>query len=265
MTTFETSQVASWVGRTAEDVNGDKIGTVEAVYEDDDGSGPEWFAISTGLFGNHVSFVPVRGATTEGDRLRLPWEKDIVKDAPRAEADGHLSAEEEARLYQYYGMEWETGTTTQTDTSVNTGSMPSASGTTGMADDAMTRSEEEVEVSKTSRETGRVRLRKWVETEQVNVTVPVRKEVARLVTEPITAGNVDKALSGPEISESEHEVVLSEEQVVVDKQVVPKERVRLEKDVVEEERQVSEDVRKERIAVDGDDTSTTSRGSGSQV
>jgi uncharacterized protein (TIGR02271 family) len=257
MTTFETSQVASWVGRTAEDVNGDKIGTVDAVYEDDDGSGPEWFAISTGLFGNHVSFVPVRGATTEGDRLRLPWDKDIVKDAPRAEADGHLSAEEEARLYQYYGMEWETGTTTQTNMSTNTDTAPR---TTGTADEAMTRSEEEVEVSKTSRETGRVRLRKWVETEQVNVTVPVRKEVARLVTEPITGANVDKAMSGPEITESEHEVVLSEEQVVVDKQVVPKERVRLEKDVVEEERQVSEEVRKERIAVDDDGTNTTTKG-----
>jgi len=70
MTTYQTEQVATWVGQTLEDVDGDKIGTVEAIYEDDGGSGPEWLAVSTGWFGSHVSFVPVRGATATGDSLR---------------------------------------------------------------------------------------------------------------------------------------------------------------------------------------------------
>src|SRR5215210_7641634 len=116
MTTYETQQVAGWVGRDAVDVNGDKIGRVEAVYEDDDGSGPEWLAIATGWFGGHVSFAPIAGATADGDVLRLRWSKDIVKDAPRAEADGHLSPEEEQRLYEYYGMDWSSPSTTSTTT-----------------------------------------------------------------------------------------------------------------------------------------------------
>jgi uncharacterized protein (TIGR02271 family) len=252
MTTHESQQVATWVGQTVEDVDGDKIGTIDAVYEDDDGSGPEWFAVSTGWFGSHVSFVPVRGATSTGDRLRVPWAKEVVKDAPRAEADGHLSPEEESRLYAHYGMEWTTPTQNVTTTQTTGTTTDRTTGT----DDAMTRSEEEVDVHTRSREAGRVRLRKWVETEQVNVTVPVRREVARVVTEPITAANIDKAMSGPEISEGEHDVVLNEEQVVVEKQVVPKERVRLEKDVVQEERQVTDEVRKERIAMDTDADST---------
>jgi uncharacterized protein (TIGR02271 family) len=246
MTTFEAQQVAGWVGQTVEGVDGDKIGRIEAIYEDDDGSGPEWFAVSTGLFGGHVSFVPVQGATAAGDRVRVPYSKDMVKDAPRCEADGHLSPEEETSLYRYYGMEWgDSGTTTTAPTTTT-------AATTGMNDDAMTRSEEELDVSTRSREAGRVRLRKWVETEQVNVTVPVRREVARLVSEPITSDNIDKAMSGPEITENEYDVVLNEEQVVVDKQVVAKERVRLEKDVVQEERQVTDEIRKERIAMDSD-------------
>jgi uncharacterized protein (TIGR02271 family) len=241
MTTFESQQIAGWVGQTAVDTDGDKIGRIEAIYEDDDGSGPEWFAISTGLFGGHQSFAPVRGASADADQVRLPWTKDVVKDAPRVEADGHLSPEEEARLYQYYGMDWSSTTETPDAT-------PTRSATTG--DDAMTRSEEEIEVGTRSREAGRVRLRKWVETEQVNVTVPVRREVARVVTEPITAANMDQATSGPDLTEGEHTIVLNEEQVVVDKQVVAKERVRLEKDVIEEQRQVVDEVRKERIAMD---------------
>ena len=38
--------------------------------------------------------------------------------------------------------------------------------------------------------------------------MPVKKERAVLETEPITGENRDEALSGPDISEEEHEVVL---------------------------------------------------------
>jgi stress response protein YsnF len=70
--------------------------------------------------------------------------------------------------------------------------------------------------------------------------------------EPITDGNVDQALDGPEISEEEHEVVLHEEEPVVEKRTVPKERVRLDKDSHTEDVEVSEEVRKERIDAEGD-------------
>ena len=116
----------------------------------------------------------------------------------------------------------------------------------------MTRSEEELEVSKHRTETGRVRLRKWIETENVSMTVPIRREKARLVAEPITERNIDKALSGSDLQESEHEVTLSKEEVDVTKRVVPKERVRLEKEVDTEEVPIDETIRKERIQMDQD-------------
>jgi uncharacterized protein (TIGR02271 family) len=116
--------------------------------------------------------------------------------------------------------------------------------------EAMTRSEEELRVGTEKREAGRLRLRKYVVTEQVQQTVPVRREEVRLEREPITDANRDQALSGSEISESEHEVVLHEEEPVIEKRAVPKERVRLEKDSVTDEREISEEVRKEQIEVD---------------
>jgi uncharacterized protein (TIGR02271 family) len=116
----------------------------------------------------------------------------------------------------------------------------------------MTRSEEELQVGKQSREAGRVRLRKYVVTEEETRTVPVTKEKVRVEREPITDANVGKAMSGPDISDEEHEVVLHEEEPVVSKKAVPKERVRLDTETVTEERQVTEEVRKERIDTDGD-------------
>jgi uncharacterized protein (TIGR02271 family) len=91
-----------------------------------------------------------------------------------------------------------------------------------------------------------------VVTEQVERTIPVRREEVRVEREPITDANIDQALAGPEISEEEHEVVLHEEEVVVEKRVVPKERVRMQKDAVTDQVPVSEEVRKEQIETKAD-------------
>jgi uncharacterized protein (TIGR02271 family) len=119
-------------------------------------------------------------------------------------------------------------------------------------DDAMTRSEEHLEVGTTSEQTGRARLRKYVTTENETHTVPVRKEKAVLETEPVTDANRGEALDGPGISEEEHEVTLNEERAVVSKETTPVERVRLGTEEVTEEQTVTEDVRKERIEAEGD-------------
>jgi uncharacterized protein (TIGR02271 family) len=227
-----------WIGLDVVDPGGDNVGTVEDVYLDDVSGQPEWLAIKTGMFGNRLSFAPLAGATAEGDALRLAHEKSLVKDSPRVDADGHLEPDEEAALYAHYGR----SDYVDTDTDAGVGT-----------DDAMTRSEEEVQVGKRSRETGRARLRKYIVTENVQTTVPVQREEVRIEREAITDANAGDAMSGAELTEDEHEVVLHEEQPVVDKRVVPKERVRLDKDVVTDEQQVSEEVRKEQIEVEGDD------------
>jgi uncharacterized protein (TIGR02271 family) len=116
----------------------------------------------------------------------------------------------------------------------------------------MTRSEERLHVGTENVEAGRARLRKYVVTEEQNVTVPVTREEVRLEREPITEANVDQAMDGPALSEEEHEMVLNEERVVVDKETVPVERVKLDTETVTENRRVSEDVRKERIELDED-------------
>ena len=118
-------------------------------------------------------------------------------------------------------------------------------------DDAMTRSEERLNVGTRTEEAGRARLRKYVVTENVTETVPVSREEVRVEREPITDANVGNAMDGPAISEEEHEVTLHAERPVVEKEAVPVERVRLDKETVTEQERVSADVRKEEIEVDG--------------
>ena len=115
----------------------------------------------------------------------------------------------------------------------------------------MTRSEEQLRVGTERVEAGRARLRKYVTTETETRTVPVAKETVHVEREPITDANMPNAMSGPAISEEEHEVVLTEERPVVQKEAVPVERVRLDTDTVTENVQVTEEVRKEQIDMDG--------------
>jgi uncharacterized protein (TIGR02271 family) len=278
-------QIDTVTGSVVVGQDGSKIGKVGQVYLDDSGGTPQWVTVSTGLFGTSESFVPLETATLEGQELRVPYSKDFIKDAPRIDPDGHLEEADEARLYDYYGLtrggadagvpsvtqapgiaggETTVGAETiggyvAADTTAGAATGAVGEGPVGLdtsgptTDSAMTRSEEELQVGTRTQEAGRVRLRKYVVTEQQSVTVPVTREEVRLEREPITEGNVDAALDGPAISEEEHEVVLHEEVPVVSTEARPVERVRLDTETVTEEQTVSGDVRTERIELEGDD------------
>jgi uncharacterized protein (TIGR02271 family) len=263
-------------GSNVLDSEGNKIGSIGQLYLDDRTEDPSWATVKTGLFGTSESFIPLAEATVDGDDIRVPYTKDQVKDAPRLDPDGHLSETEEDRLFEHYGLGANgayTGTTgtagvgtdsytgTTGTSPVGTEDYDDAAGARGAVghdtsgpttDDAMTRSEEQLHVGTESRETGRARLRKYIVTENVTQTVPVSREEVRVEREPITDANAGDALSGPDLSEEEHEVVLREERPVVEKETVPVERVRLDKETVTDQETVSEEVRKEQIETDGD-------------
>jgi len=244
--------VRSWRGMTMVDRDGDRVGTIEDIYADDQSGQPEWALVNTGLFGTRSTFVPLAQANPAGDDVQVPYQKQLIKDAPGVEADQHLSEAEEQQLWRHYGLDYQAGDQPADRTAEAGTDAPGYDrAAPGRAtDEAMTRSEEELQVGTETRERGRVRLRKYVTTEQVTRTVPVQREEARVEREPITDANLDAAMAGPDISEAEHEVTLHEEQPVVQKRTVPRERVRLEKDTVTGEEQVADEVRKEQIDLD---------------
>jgi uncharacterized protein (TIGR02271 family) len=245
-----TEQLQDVTGCDAVGLDGSKIGKVGQVYLDDVTGQPEWVTVSTGLFGSRETFIPLARAEFRDGVLRVPYDKNRVKDAPNIDVDGQLSEQEEDELYRYYGLPAEATVTSETPDSSAAGQDTSGSTT----DEAMTRSEERVQVGKQARESGRARLRKYVVTTEEQVSVPVTREQVRIEREPITDANRGAAMSGPELSEEEHEVVLTEERPVIQKETVPVERVRLSKDQVHEEETVNVDVREERIETDVDDS-----------
>ena len=82
--------------------SGDKIGKIGQVYTDDESGRPSWVTVKTGLFGTQESFVPLGRAEVDGVDVVVPYDKQTIKDAPRVETGGSLTAQEEKRLFAYY-------------------------------------------------------------------------------------------------------------------------------------------------------------------
>lgn len=284
-------QIPAVVDHMIYDPDGKKIGEARHVFLDERTGEPEWATVRTGLFGTQETFVPIHEGRVVGDTIEVPFPRTKVKDAPHMDVSrGRLTEQQERELYNFYGFEWE-GTEGPAEGGAAGAGAPPAQAAGGAAagagaagapaggtgataygregagagaaagyatgQDAMTRSEEHLRVRTERFETGRARLLKYVVTEEVEQTVPVRHEEARIEREPITDANRSAAMSGPEISEDAYEIVLHDERPVVETEAVPVERIRLVAEEHVDQETVRGTVRKERVEVEGIDDSTS--------
>jgi uncharacterized protein (TIGR02271 family) len=275
-------ELSAAIGSAAYGPDGEKIGTVEHFFTDDRTGAATWVAVSTGLFGTRHSVVPASDATFADGSVRLPVTKDAVRTAPSV-SDQHLDPEAEALLRQHYGLDAGTARTPGDDSvTQDLSQLPTDPGSAGthqdtvtidqaatraetvpgsavpatppVPDGAMTRSEERLRVATERYAAKRVRIVKYVVTEEVTVTVPIRREEIRIEEVPLddaapaTAGALDTVASAglPEV------IVLHTERPVVTTEVVPVERVRVRTEWVQEQVQVRDQVRRERVDVDED-------------
>jgi uncharacterized protein (TIGR02271 family) len=232
-------------GQPVFDSQHEKIGKVDEIYLDDATQQPEWIGIgSGGFFGSKHHLVPVQAATLEKDGIMVRFSKDQVKKTPDISGD-EITQEQERKLYSAYGLQY---TEAPSPSGLGEGSgkqQPLRGGAEAPARgrESMTRSEEEMRVGTREKDIGKVRLRKFVETEPVTEDVQLRRERATIERTPI-----DKPVGGDiSMGEEELEVELHEDEPVVEKRAVAKEEVRLGKEEDVETARVQEQLRRERI------------------
>ena len=149
----ERMEAGDYRGRFLCDSSGERIGTIDEIYLDAETDQPDWGLVNTGQHGTRSSFVPLRDAVQVGDEdVRVPLPPDRIRDAATIEPDGELSAEQEAKLYEHYGLDY---------------SEPSGA-----------QSEEGQRAHTEGR--GRLRLKRYIVTEHVPTTIPVQREELRL-------------------------------------------------------------------------------------
>lgn len=249
------------------DSQGNKIGAVDGVWIDDATDQPEFVSVKTGwLFGkNHV--MPIQQAQFDetGRTIQMPYDSDRIKGGPSFSTDAELSPDDEDQIYEYYGLQRSTAESPSgyaaggTDTAgtygagTDTTSYGTGAGTTetldaGQEEARVSVSEEELQVGKREVETGRVRVRKVVRTEQQEVPVTLRREEVEIERVPASGAEVPSDA----FQEREIEVPLTREEPVVGKEAHVTGEVRVGKDVETEQRTVGGAVRREEVEVDRD-------------
>jgi stress response protein YsnF len=282
--------VAAAIGSTAYGSDGHSVGTVEAFYSDDRTGATTWVSVSSGLLGTRRALAPAHDATFVDGRLQLGVPSDAVSGAPRLGGE-HLAPADEEVLRQHYATGTATRTVTDTGTDGTTDDSPATDPNFAVDDDervssnegaatsptssaappsdgGMVRNEEQLRVRTEQVAGRRVRVVRYVVTEEVQVTVPIRREEIRIEELPADApddrAGVDaggESLSGGAPGGAERgaagaglpdEIVLHAERPVVTVEVVPVERVRLRTELITDQERVSGTVQREQVAVDQD-------------
>jgi hypothetical protein len=262
------------IGAIATDRDGNALGTITAVFLDDVTQRPTWVGLTDGLHagsGGVAVIAPLEDADFGDGRLRLTVTGDDVRTAPRPLYADRLSPEEETVLREHYrhSSAAATGLRTATDTvSIPAADTPprTATGpTTGTStDSAMTRSEEQLQVSTVVEPWTRAVLRIEEVTEEVMVPVTITRQQARIEYLPLsrtgdvpTAGDPTPAGAARPTSTSGW-VTLYAEQPAVTLERRPVERVRLSTEWATGEVAVTGQLRREQIELTETPTQQTS-------
>lgn len=221
---------SEWHGREISDPTGTRYGHLEDVFVGERTGAPEYGVVNAR--GRRV-VVPLDRASVREDCVVLPFPPSKVMSAPEVRGDVEsVPPEHGASVRAFFDEQ-------------TTEPMPPVS---PAAETVL--SEERLDVTTEARPAERVRLRKQVVTEEVTVTVQVRREELVIEREPIGRDGVAAPEDGAFEEAAETVIVLHAEEPVVGRRVVPVERVKLRKDMVLEQASITEPVRRERAEVE---------------
>ena len=99
-------ELADWRGQDVVDERGDKLGKLDDVLYDGESDHPAFAAVRSGTLSKHLTYVPLVGATVGREYVRLRLTKAALKKAPTFDPDMQLTAEDEAGIYGFYGMDY---------------------------------------------------------------------------------------------------------------------------------------------------------------
>jgi len=225
------------------------LGHITGIYREPVTGAAQWAAIAVAGSGA-VVIVPLGEAIPVFGGIQVPYRVDHVRHAPIAPRTPTLGeAELSAAIAHYHHS-----AAGQGDATDQAGDTPAVPRETDGADVVIIRSEEQLRTGVEAVPVRRVRLRKYIVTEERTITVQLRHEEFRIEQEPI--GDPDTATVPPgEPSEVDVHLgpgddrdvtmLLYAERPVISTEVVPVERIRVSKYVVSDEQTVSAAVRRE--------------------
>lgn len=95
-----------WLGWRVDDCQGRRVGTLEAVYEDEEAAVPAWFLVRLRRWSSRYVLVPPADVMAWTGRIRLPFERETIESAPVLfSPPPHTSAALEASLRAHFRLD----------------------------------------------------------------------------------------------------------------------------------------------------------------
>lgn len=175
------NNIQSIVGATIFGPDEIKLGRISQVFVDAADGHPTWAEIHSGALGRHTTYVPLHEATWENDDVHVPYDKELVKNAPRVDGEDGLTPDQEQELSRHYA---DVPASEEAAQPAHTAHPEKLDGTDDDSDDDASEHldengvlwEERVVVSKEKVPVAKVHLETTTVTEDQDVTADVRKE-----------------------------------------------------------------------------------------
>jgi sporulation protein YlmC with PRC-barrel domain len=96
------NEALAWIGFRVDDIYGAGVGTVEDVWIDPGTGAPRWLLVKEGGFDERSTLVPFNDATAGAGHVWVPYERNVVREAPQIEPGVPLTQQVEATLGNHY-------------------------------------------------------------------------------------------------------------------------------------------------------------------
>ncbi len=96
------NEALGWIGSRVDDIYGASVGRLEDVWIDPGTGVPRWLLVKEGRFGGRTTLIPFEDATAGAGHVWVPYERDIVREAPEIEPGAPLTQGIEAALRSHY-------------------------------------------------------------------------------------------------------------------------------------------------------------------
>lgn len=96
------NEALGWIGSRVDDIYGIAIGRLEDIWIDPATGEPRWLLVKEGRFGGRSTLVPFEDVTSGEESVWVPYERDVVREAPQVEPAVPLTQQVEATLRNHY-------------------------------------------------------------------------------------------------------------------------------------------------------------------
>ncbi|HET9720855.1 MAG TPA: hypothetical protein VFP55_12320 [Solirubrobacteraceae bacterium] len=100
------SDTERMVGQALVNVRGEKVGKIDELVGRGEGEDQTWACVKYGLLGARSTYVPLEHAVEEDGHVRVPYETEIIRQAPDVTLeDGRISEADAEQLHRHFGLE----------------------------------------------------------------------------------------------------------------------------------------------------------------